>query len=68
MKKQIKNFNPKAEGHRKLIRARWNEGYKLEDFKKSLITKTSQWLGRKALMETTRSIFKTKHVIFHKTF
>ncbi|WNN20058.1 replication initiation protein [Bacillus phage FI_KG-Lek] len=49
--KANKNFNPKAEGHRKLIRARWNEGYKLEDFKKLSITKTTQWFGRKVLME-----------------
>lgn len=46
--KANKNFNPKAEGHRKLIRARWNEGYKLEDFKKVIDNKTSQWLGKKS--------------------
>ncbi len=46
--KANKNFNPKAEGHRKLIRARWNEGYKLEDFKKVIDNKTSQWLDKKS--------------------
>ncbi|MEB8649896.1 conserved phage C-terminal domain-containing protein [Bacillus cereus] len=46
--KANKNFNPKAEGHRKLIRARWNEGYKLEDFKKVIDNKISQWLGKKS--------------------
>ncbi len=31
--KAKKNFNYKAEAHRKLIRARWNEGYTVENFK-----------------------------------
>ncbi|MEW4236463.1 conserved phage C-terminal domain-containing protein [Bacillus thuringiensis] len=46
--KANKNFNPKAEGHRKLIRARWNEGYKVEDFKKVIDNKISQWFGKKS--------------------
>ncbi len=41
-----KNFNHKAEAHRKLIRARWNEGYTVENFKTVINNKASQWLGK----------------------
>ncbi|PGB54290.1 conserved phage C-terminal domain-containing protein [Bacillus anthracis] len=41
-----KNFNYKAEAHRKLIRARWNEGYTVENFKTVINNKASQWLGK----------------------
>ncbi|AFQ18998.1 phage replisome organizer N-terminal domain-containing protein [Bacillus thuringiensis] len=44
--KAEKNFNHKAESHRKLIRARWNEGYKVENFKTVIDNKVSQWLGK----------------------
>ncbi|EEM20657.1 hypothetical protein bthur0001_41500 [Bacillus thuringiensis serovar tochigiensis BGSC 4Y1] len=44
--KAIKNFNHKAESHRKLIRARWNEGYTVENFKTVIDNKVSQWLGK----------------------
>ena len=44
--KAIKNFNHKAESHRKLIRARWNEGYSVENFKTVIDNKVSQWLGK----------------------
>ncbi|MDA2087589.1 phage replisome organizer N-terminal domain-containing protein [Bacillus thuringiensis] len=43
--KAEKNFNHKAESHRKLIRARWNEGYTVENFKTVIDNKVSQWLG-----------------------
>lgn len=32
-------------GNQKMIRARWNEGYRLGDFKKVIDTKTADWLG-----------------------
>ncbi|PEL57928.1 replication protein [Bacillus toyonensis] len=44
--KANKNFNHNAESHRKLIRARWNEGYTIENFKTVIDNKVSQWLGQ----------------------
>lgn len=44
--KAKKNYNHQAEGHRKLIRARWNEGYSIDDFKKVIDNKVPQWLGQ----------------------
>ena len=44
--KAKKNFNYKAEAHRKLIRARWNEGYTVENFKTVIDNKVSQWFGQ----------------------
>ena len=38
-----KNFNYKSTGNRKLIKARWNEGYKLEDFKQVIDNMASNW-------------------------
>lgn len=32
-------------GNQKMIRARWNEGYRLDDFKKVIDNKTDAWLG-----------------------
>ena len=39
-----KNFKHSAAGHRKSIKARWNEGYRLDDFKKVIDIKCSDWL------------------------
>ncbi|MEC2554388.1 phage replisome organizer N-terminal domain-containing protein [Bacillus tropicus] len=44
--KADKNFNHKAESHKKLIRARWNEGYTVDNFKTVIDNKVSQWLGK----------------------
>lgn len=44
--KADKNFNHKAESHKKLIRARWNEDYTVENFKTVIDNKVSQWLGK----------------------
>ncbi|PFD35088.1 replication protein [Bacillus cereus] len=41
--KASKSFNPKTEGHRKHIRARWNEGYTIENFKTVIDKKVEQW-------------------------
>lgn len=41
-----KNFNYKSTGNRKLIKARWNEGYKLEDFKQVIDNMASNWKGK----------------------
>ncbi|WP_186321014.1 conserved phage C-terminal domain-containing protein, partial [Bacillus mycoides] len=45
-KQAKKNYNNKAESNRKLIRARWNEGYTVEDFKTVINNKVLQWLGK----------------------
>lgn len=37
------SYKHKTEGHRRLIKARWAEGYRLEDFKKVHITKFNEW-------------------------
>ncbi|KXY48870.1 phage replisome organizer N-terminal domain-containing protein [Bacillus sp. FSL M7-1020] len=44
--KADKNFNHKAESHKKLIKARWNEGYTVENFKTVIDNKVSQWFGK----------------------
>ncbi|MGG0262463.1 phage replisome organizer N-terminal domain-containing protein [Bacillus mycoides] len=44
--KAEKNYNHKAEAHRKLIRARCNEGYTIENLKTVIDNKVSQWLGK----------------------
>lgn len=44
-KKADKRIMHKAEGNRKLIRARWNEGYRLTDFTKVIDNMSAEWLG-----------------------
>lgn len=38
-----KNFRSSTDKTKKLIKARWNEGFELNDFKKVIDTKVSQW-------------------------
>lgn len=40
-----KRFSYKSESNRKLIKARFNEGYKLEDFIKVIDIKTNEWIN-----------------------
>lgn len=40
-----KRYNHKTKKYRKLIRARWNEGFRIEDFKKVVDIKKKEWLG-----------------------
>lgn len=40
-----KAFKHTAAGHKKLIKARWNEGYRLEDFQKVIEVKSVEWLN-----------------------
>ena len=40
-----KKFSYKSESNRKLIKARFNEGYKLEDFIKVIDIKTNEWIN-----------------------
>lgn len=44
-KKVNKRFSYKSESNRKLIKARFNEGYKLEDFIKVIDIKTNEWIN-----------------------
>ncbi|PFJ14947.1 replication protein [Bacillus cereus] len=44
--KAKKKYNHKSEGHRKFIRARWNEDYTVDDFKVVIDNKVPQWLGK----------------------
>ncbi|GAE39993.1 conserved phage C-terminal domain-containing protein [Bacillus mycoides] len=44
--KAKKKYNHKSEGHRKFIRARWNEDYTVDDFKTVIDNKVPQWLGK----------------------
>ena len=39
-----KSFKHSAAGHRKAIKARWNESYRLDDFKKVIDNKCGDWL------------------------
>lgn len=41
--KANKNYRPSTKKTRSLIKARWNEGFRLEDFEKVIDVKTSQW-------------------------
>lgn len=40
-----KSFKHTATANQKLIKARWNEGYRLDDFKHVIDTKVSEWLN-----------------------
>lgn len=40
-----KSFKYTGEEHREYIRARWRNGYRIEDFKKVIDNKCSDWLG-----------------------
>lgn len=44
-KKVNKKFSYKAESNRKLIRARFNEGYTLDDFIRVIDIKTNEWIN-----------------------
>lgn len=43
--KANKSYNAKTEAHRKLIRARWNEGNRLDQFKRVIDNKVNSWKG-----------------------
>lgn len=43
--KTDKKISFKTKGNRDLIKARWNEGYSLDDFKRVIDNKVSDWLG-----------------------
>lgn len=51
-----------VESNKKFIRARWNEGYRLEDFKKVIDNKTQEWLNDNKMSQYLRpqTLFGTK--------
>ena len=40
-----RSFNPDAKATKRCIKARWNEGYRLDDFKTVVDGKSAEWLG-----------------------
>lgn len=57
-----KKFKHSSKANQKLIKARVNEGYTLEDFKKVIDWKVSQWTGNKEMEKYLRpeTLFGTK--------
>lgn len=57
-----KSFSHKTKETRRLINARWNEGYTLEQFKTVIDVKSSQWLHKPEMLGYLRpmTLFSTK--------
>lgn len=55
-------------GNQKMIRARWNEGYRLDDFKKVIDNKTDAWLGVVAKDGREMSQFLRPSTLFGNKF
>lgn len=57
-----KGYTYTGKSTRKLIRARWNDGFRLEDFKKVIDTKSRDWLKNKDMNKYLRpeTLFGTK--------
>ena len=57
-----KSFSPKTKETQRLIKARWNEGYTLEQFKTVIDVKSSQWLHKPEMLGYLRpmTLFSTK--------
>ena len=57
-----KSFKHSAAGHRKAIKARWNEGYRPDDFKKVIDNKCSDWLKDTKMVQYLQpsTLFGTK--------
>ena len=57
-----KKYKHTASGNKKLIKARWNEGYTLEDFKKVIDVKVEQWSKDKKMQQYLRpnTLFSNK--------
>lgn len=61
-KKTASNFKSKSKATQTCIKARWNEGYRLEDFKAVIDFKTKQWATDEKMVEYLRpsTLFSTK--------
>lgn len=57
-----KGYSPTGKSTCKLIRARWNDGFRLDDFKKVIDTKSRDWLKNKDMSKYLRpeTLFGTK--------
>lgn len=57
-----KGYTHTGKSTRKLIRARWNDGFRLDDFKKVIDTKSRDWLKNKDMNKYLRpeTLFGTK--------
>ena len=53
-KKTGKNYSYKAKGNQQMIRARFNEGYTLDDFIKVIDIKTSEWIDNSKMVAYLR--------------
>lgn len=60
--KTNKKYKHTASGNKKLIKARWNEGYTLEDFKKVIDVKVEQWKNDNTMKQYLRpsTLFENK--------
>ena len=56
------NYKPSSRKTRKLIKARWNEGFRYDDFKKVIDIKTEEWLNdpRMSMFLRPETLFGTK--------
>src|SRR5690625_2482522 len=57
-----KNYRTSTQKTKTLIKARWNEGFRLDDFKKVIDTKNSEWKNDKSMSKFIRpdTLFGTK--------
>jgi uncharacterized phage protein (TIGR02220 family) len=55
-------YKPSSRKTRKLIKARWNEGFRYDDFKKVIDIKTEEWLNdpRMSMFLRPETLFGTK--------
>lgn len=57
-----------VKGNQKLIKARWNEGYRIDDFKRVIDNKTGDWLGVVAKDGREMSQFLRPSTLFGNKF
>ena len=60
--KSGKNFKDNTKETRRAIRARWNEGFRLPDFKRVIVTKCAKWKSDEKMVDYLRpqTLFGTK--------
>ena len=60
--KTSKSFNPSTKNTQQHIKARWNEGFRIDDFKRVIDVKTVQWLANAEMNQYLRpqTLFNTK--------
>lgn len=49
-----KDFKHTAAGHKKFIKARWNEGYRVDEFKQVIDVKAAEWLNDSSMNQYLR--------------